>query len=246
VRKECPILLLFVLAGAGLTLKAAVIVGLPADPSGNCYPFGCVFPPATVYQQVYNSNNFAGPITIAALTFFRTKTDTGADLNTGTYSISLSTTSTAVNGLDITNFGNNVGPDNTLFFIGTLPASVAFGSSFTLIGTPFTYNPANGNLLIDMRISGVAHSGLPTFFDARNGTADGIFSRATDFCSGIPTCNQSYGLVTEFQTSADIPEPGTLTLLITGVLLIGFAAIGMASFTSSPRIVYFCLSRNAL
>jgi len=119
IRNIAATLVLVVLTCAGVPLSAAVIVGLPADPGGNCYPFGCAFTPVpSVYQQVYNSNNFSGSITITGLTFFRTTTPLGGNLNTGTYTISLSTTSKAVNDLDIVTFSNNVGPDNTLFFTG--------------------------------------------------------------------------------------------------------------------------------
>jgi hypothetical protein len=191
-------------------------VGFPADPNGsNCYPFGCTGNgggfPGTVYQQVYNENNFGNVMTIIGLTFFRTQDSTGPDnLDGGTYNIYLSSTSKAVNGLDLVNFDNNDGPDNTLVFSGSLPAAVAFGSSFTIDTSPFLYDPANGNLLIDMRISGVSHAGSNIYLDARAGTAGTIFSRAQNFGGGY----DSFGLVTEFEV---VPEPGTVILLLVGL-----------------------------
>ncbi len=193
---------------------ASVLVGSPAN-SNNCFPFGC--PDGNIYQQVYNGTNFGGTITITGLTFFHTVIAGGNNLNTGTYTISLSTTSRAVNGLDTTVFDNNLGADNALFFTGSLPASVVFGSSFTLAGSPFAYNPSSGNLLVDIRISGIGHTGAELFLDARS-SAGTIFSRAHNFGGGF----DSYGLVTQFETDdAAVPEPATWSLLTASLLGLG-------------------------
>ena len=56
---------------------SSVLVGAPGDPSsGQRTPFGSpAVPgsPGTIYQPVYNSNNFLTPITITGLTFFDTQ-----------------------------------------------------------------------------------------------------------------------------------------------------------------------------
>ena len=80
--------------------KADVIVGEPADiGTGNCIPFGCTLSTPT-YQQIYAASDFSGPITITNLEFYDTQgLNPGASPNTGTYTISLSTTSTPVDGL---------------------------------------------------------------------------------------------------------------------------------------------------
>ncbi len=196
-------------------VHASVLVGAPAN-SANCFPFGC--PDGSIYQQVYDGTNFGGTIiTITGLTFFHTVNTGGDNLNTGTYTISLSTTSSAVNGLSTTDFNSNLGGDNALFFTGSLPASVAFGSSFTLAGSAFTYNPASGNLLVDIRIFGIGHTGAELFLDARS-SAGTIFSRAHNFGSVF----DSYGLVTQFETDAvAVPEPATWSLLAASLLGLG-------------------------
>ncbi len=192
-------------------VHAGILVGAPPDPeTGNCIPFGCTL--SAIYQQVYNSNAFPGAITITGLTFFHTQYAPGGDLNTGTYTVSLSTTSKAVDGLNTVNFDENLGADNALFFSGTLPASVPFGESFTLSGGPFAYDPALGNLLVDIRIADIGNTGPGTYLDYRHEPGT-LFSRAGSFGGN------SSGLVTQFETeAAAIPEPGTLSLLAAGLL----------------------------
>jgi hypothetical protein len=207
------LLVLLLAALVSVPAHAAVLVGAPGS-SNNCFPFGCTT--GNIYQQVYNQSNFGAPLTITGLTFFHTGYAGSDNLNTGTYSISLSTTLTPVNGLDTTDFDSNRGADNALFFTGSLPATVAFGSSFTLAGSPFAYNPSLGNLLVDMRISGIGPGGI--YLDARS-DAGTIFSRAHNFSS---SGFASYGLVTQFETDAvAVPEPATWSLLSASLLGLG-------------------------
>src|SRR5215471_1086050 len=102
---------------------AAIIIGGPGDPgAGNDIPFGESFLGGPEYQQVYNSNNFSGPILITEMTFYHHNNNFGGDtaqVNGGTYTLSLSTTAAAVNGLSST-FANNLGANNTVVFFGDL------------------------------------------------------------------------------------------------------------------------------
>lgn len=208
--------------------SADVLVGAPGDASGgNCFPFGCFFlgNPSANYQQVYSSTAFSGPITIFGVSFFLSDPAiSSGNLNSGTYTVSLSTTSMAVNGLD-SNFSNNVGPDDTVIFTGSLPPSVLPGTPLQLGGAGvFTYNPALGNLLLSISITGI---GAPvagvSLFEARNGTSGGIFSRVHDF-GGVFFDNT--GLVTEFDTT-EIPEPSGLLMAASGlVAMLGLARRG--------------------
>jgi len=218
-------------------ISADVIVGLPADNAeGNCIPFGCGdlergAGTGTRYQQVYSASDFSSELDISGVTFFLTQSvpysGTLGYLDGGTYTVSLSTTSEPVDGLNLSNFDANVGADNTMIFSGSLPASVPFGGSFTLenAGT-FLYNPAAGNLLMDIQITGITAPSSFTLLDARNGTAGGIFSRADNLSTG----SNDYGLVTQFDATVPgipainaIPEPSSIALL--GLVLGSFALI---------------------
>ena len=217
-----------VLRSLALSTAVAVTAGgqlIGTGNNGNIFPFGGVagtnFPslyPATVYQQVYASFNFvSGPVMISEIDFFLAYCCT--TLNTGTFDIFLSTTSAQVDGLDTTNFEANRGADNTQFgsyvLGGIPPATLAF------TGTAFYYNPAAGNLLVDVRssITAVGYDGNGTSFLANNGDAGGVYSRAHNF--GVAF--EGWGLQTRFISTVITPEPASILLVATG--LVGIAAI---------------------
>ena len=195
---------------------STLVIGNPPD-AGNCFPLGCqIWAPQ--YQQVYASSDFSSPIMISGLTFYNTLGQANNGFDTGTYSFSLSSTSKAVDGLDLSNLNNNIGANNTLVFSGTLPQGpIPVGGSATVtFSTPFTYDPGSGlNLLLYIQSP---NPGLSlSFFDADNGNAGGLFSRAM-----TPGCcfgTSDWGLVTGFVTSA--PEPATLFLVGVGIGFVG-------------------------
>jgi hypothetical protein len=206
-------------------IMADVTIGLPADNStGNCFPFGCAY--SGDYQQVYTSSQFSGPITITNLEFFNTQYDSGATaMNSGNWTISLSTTSADWNNLSST-FASNIGPDNTQVFSGNLAQPWAFGDTLAInLSTPYTYNPANGNLLMDVQVTGASAPSGPIFFDT-NGIGDlgTILGRVFCYgCGGISgAVDNGYGLVTEFSTNASaVPEPSFVFLLGAALPMIG-------------------------
>jgi hypothetical protein len=136
-----------------------------------------------------------------------------------TFSLYLSTTSAAVDALNTVNFDANLGASTSLF--GTYTLGGAAPAVLTFSGTPYFYNPAAGNLLLDLRVSGTLVNLLdPAGFVARSNVPGGNYSRAQNFGSG----SAGYGLDTRFTGSTVLPEPSTWILLGTGLLAVGSMA----------------------
>ncbi len=189
------------------------------------------------YQQVYAASEFAsfgGPQTITQIAF-RPDAIFGSPAftaNIANIEVRLSTTSANPDGLSPT-FANNLGADNTLVFSGplTITSNFAPGPGNTRdfdviipLQTPFTFNPALGNLLLDVRnLSGTNITNR--FFDAPGVGGDPV-SRLFG-PEGNPNAltgtADTIGLVTQFVTAQQVPEPGTLALFGLGALgLVGY------------------------
>lgn len=223
-------------AAAGLVFCLALCGSLRADTvtvgttsGANCYPFLCNDSGTSSglsinYQQVYASSSFSAPMEIDSITFFFAPWygGTGAVLN-GDYSISLSYTGAAVGGLT-DDLNANIGASNTLFYNGALGGSLT-NPTFTINGTPFVYDPANGNLLMTIIVMNQTDSANPNgrgyLQGDRSGTAT---TRAYVLGSGATSASDDFdmGLVTQFSSApAAIPEPASLLLISTGLLVLG-------------------------
>jgi hypothetical protein len=196
---------------------------------GNVFPFGS---PNYVgeYQQVYSASLFSGPVDITAIAFFP-QTDNPGQTISGDFTLDLSTTSAGIDGLSTT-YADNIGTNNALFFSG----SVSDVLSFT--GTPFLYNPSQGNLLLDVNVV-TPNSATNAFAAGCSPGTDRVFNSGGN---GSPTvggegcsAGSGYGLETELTftpaSTSSVPEPSSVLLLSMGLL----ALIGATRFRRLDR-----------
>ena len=215
---------------AGFVVAPNANASTPGD-SDNRYP---LFTTGGMrYQQVFAGSqfsSFAGPQEINEVDFrngnfvHEAFTTTISDVQ-----ISLSTTSKAVDGLSAT-FADNVGGDSTVVYSGALTLSStdtlqADGTHVFDIAihfqNDFLYNPASGNLLLDvMNFSGADASIVNAdYFDAVDSPTDPT-SRVYG-PEGIPGSTtgtaDSLGLIAQFGYGSPsvVPEPSSF--LMTGL-----------------------------
>lgn len=226
------------LAIASASLEAGILV--VGDPpmlgTGNCDPFGCPgFFGLRTYQQVYLSTAFPNAIAIDGLTFFEGQVlNNGAVPAGGTYTLSLSYTSAAPGALNLTNPSANVGSGSQTFFSGALPPLTpkSAGDLLVITGTPFAYNPADGNLLLTVTVTGSSESPPVLFLNEaacgpKTACPPGSSAVSSDAYfgvqNGVPISggNDSGGLVTGFDyASINTPEPRSWCLVLAGIGLI--------------------------
>ena len=106
-------------------------------------------------------------------------------------------------------FAENLGPDATLVFDRGLTLesveSTAMPRPLDIIlplTQAFPYDPANGNLLVDLRIDGCPIGSIGLWFDAVVSDTDGV-SRAEAFTPGATVAEtvDTAGMVTLFRSS---------------------------------------------
>jgi hypothetical protein len=125
--------------------------------SSSSYPFSRTSPMRVQYAYDQSTIGFEGRHKISALSF---RMNNGSAFAGNSYDLlmTMSTAANAVNALS-PSFAANHGSDQTLVFDGVHVAAAAPAATspgpFVLtipLQTPFEYNPANGPLLIDMRL----------------------------------------------------------------------------------------------
>jgi hypothetical protein len=177
----------------------SVTVGAAQVFGGNCIPFGCFLQnPNIRYQQVYDKSRFSGPIEIAEIRFFFDETTRQASptLNTAAIALSLSTTSASVGALNLQNLDLNVGANNRVFTSGMLGGPAPPILSF--LGKPFRYDPAGGNLLLDITFTGASHPGIASTLAFYQGSS--LPPAVSPYSRSLYDFGSALGLVTEFRS----------------------------------------------
>ena len=185
-------------------------------------------------QQVFASSQFVaagGPIIITQIAVRIDGFGSGFTYTNPNLQINLSTTGMAPDGLSAA-FASNVGADDTVVRNGSITTSSAntgppggpkdFDVVMTFT-TPFLYDPALGNLLIDLRSTGWLFG--PAFFDTQETVGDSVSTLDGNLNS--PTGSGfTRGFITQFTftPTAPRPVPEPTTLLLLGSGLVGIAA----------------------
>jgi hypothetical protein len=209
-----------IVCGAALSAGAQEIV-VPAGfeniegANNNSWPFTTNSPISQRYQQVYGAGDFSaitGPHHVLEIRF-RPNANSAAPAwsNTVTLDMRMSTTQAAPDALSMT-FADNVGPDETVVYSGTATYSTMQATTSTGTGpmefdvvitlqTPFVYDPALGNLLLEVRRDGATLT-TSRFLDAHTAVGDSV-SRVSTAAGGtstspVATLASSLGLITKF------------------------------------------------
>jgi len=166
------------------------------------------------YQQVYDASQFsklpAGGAFLSVI-FLRASCLSQRNWRVTNLQVNMSTTSKGSDQLSPT-FAENIGADETTGVTSTnwAPPSSCSGYDFGSAGplrldVPFFYDPARGNLLVDIRNSGIDWDANPgplweSLLDAQNVLGDSV-SRAVAFSLSTNTAEvvDSVGLATAFQ-----------------------------------------------
>jgi hypothetical protein len=181
------------------------------------------------YQQAYDASQFAAVPGGGYITQIIFRPDGGGQGSAfsstlPSIAIQLSSTGATVDGLSTT-FDNNIGPDALTVYFGSLLLSSAFTGptggpkNFDIVinlKTPFFYNPASGNLLMDVSNYG---GGSSTYFDLIHSFGDSVCRLYTVLPNGVNQTTgmtDSSGLVTEFTI---IPPTLSLNNSVSNIVL---------------------------
>lgn len=220
------LVLLLLLAGASVPASAQLRVGTPTPFTGLCFPFGsCTEVGFTRFQQVYAGSIFGTPTWISALTFSSTQVRAPLDdvLGAATYTVRLSHTASNPNGLSAVP-DENLGTGTREIFSGFIGGTLDPSRTLTFhVDAPFYYDPAAGNLLLDV----LAESAVPV----DSYLAFDLDFRGTVMSRGIMRLDGTFyrdeqAFVTDFtlaDPSSVAPEPVSMFLLGTGLAGVGLA-----------------------
>jgi len=206
------------------------------DPTGASSAFPD-FAAGGTYQQVYAKSGFPGPVTINQIAFASSaQVSSGPGIGTYNFNVALSTTAAGPNGLS-TNLPANRGADFAQVFSAPLTVTLTASDQFDLIIdiTPFTYDPANGNLLLEVTVnSATQFTGGPVLY-FRAGFDPGTSRAANPAGVAAGAFADGFGLRTRFTTASPTAAAATISIQVkdaNGAALPG-VALRLAGATSS-------------
>jgi len=202
--------------------------------------------PTPRYQQVYDKNSFpSSPLSVDKIRFFE---DGSQPINAaplggnscsdstppcGTVTVRIGTTSLPVNGLDpdAADFDANFDVASAVFIQDVLLSSLTAAGVLEFAGSPFVYDPEDGNLLIEVQfgdfatVNDLTQGMNAVFYEATGDAESPVFSLVSNY-DGLN--NASFGLVTEFDVTI-VPEPATGLLLTAGLCVLAWVRRSRAS-----------------
>jgi hypothetical protein len=202
---------------AALMLAQDVTFGGPVAGT-NTSPFTDYhFVAANRYQQLYVGSRFGRPVLIDAIRFADTSAKAlgcRGSITPGDYLVRLAVTERAENAL-VEDFEANVGGEMATFFCG----EIGHGT-LRIVGQPYLFDPARGNLLLDVTVRSQTPLGL-LGLDFSRCASDGTSRVFNTFPlpstpSGVRV--DEYGLNTTFETRALTSPASGLSPSIRAVL----------------------------